>query len=317
MKYAIYRLIFPRGYHVSDFRLSDAKIKITADVLFSALVHEANSHGGDSQVEELLQLVNEDQVGFTDLFPYRNETLYLPKPIKTTVVEDKNPEYKKEMKKIEFIPLDQLENYLVKGIDIASVKNGLREMGHFSHQEKIKHSASGDHDIFSFSAYHFTEGAGLYFILAYESDENLLIVNQLLQTLSFSGIGGKRTLGYGRFSYSKENAPEKLIDLLTKENAEYLLLTTSFPQHQECEGFGEDEFFYKLSRRAGFILPKSDAKNRNTQKKREQYFFESGSVFPHPYHGNLFRVDQNFAHPVYRYGKALFLGVNYDEYENI
>ena len=65
---------------------------------------------------------------------------------------------------------------------------------------------------------------------------------------------------------------------------------------------------YQLVRRGGFVA--SDTYAETPQKKKTQYFFRSGSVFGHRFTGDLYSVGGFGEHPVYRYAKPMFLGVD-------
>ena len=45
----------------------------------------------------------------------------------------------------------------------------------------------------------FNKDCGLYCILAFDDDRVRSLVEGLLQSLSFSGVGGKRSVGFGKF----------------------------------------------------------------------------------------------------------------------
>ncbi|WP_370841815.1 hypothetical protein [Megasphaera sp.] len=50
----------------------------------------------------------------------------------------------------------------------------------------------------------FTKEAGLYGIIGYEEDEDLDGLITLLESLGLSGIGGKRSSGYGKFHFRED-----------------------------------------------------------------------------------------------------------------
>ena len=54
----------------------------------------------------------------------------------------------------------------------------------------------GDAKPYHVGGFHYREGAGLYFIAKGGYD-----IAPLLESLRYSGLGGKRSAGYGRFEY--------------------------------------------------------------------------------------------------------------------
>ena len=63
-----------------------------------------------------------------------------------------------------------------------------------------------------------------------------------------------------------------------------------------------------MIRRGGFVASESYAKE--FVKKRDIYAFKAGSCFGKRFEGDVFDVSVSGAHPVYRYLKPMFIGVN-------
>lgn len=53
-------------------------------------------------------------------------------------------------------------------------------------------------------SYVFSEHSGLYFILGVEHEEEFTLIKDLLLSLGYSGIGGKRSSGYGKFELADD-----------------------------------------------------------------------------------------------------------------
>ena len=125
----------------------------------------------------------------------------------------------------------------------------------------------------------------------------------VLDMLSFSGIGGKRSSGLGRFSVEKMVS----VDGEHFENPDavngYLLLSTALPKEEEMESVLEGAE-YLLEKRSGFIQSQSFGEQQ--RKKCNQYFFKAGSHFTKRFSGDIYQVAEDGKHPVYRYGKPLF-----------
>ena len=124
----------------------------------------------------------------------------------------------------------------------------------------------------------------------------------LLDMLSFSGIGGKRSSGYGRFEVMKMVPVPKERFATTSSDKGYMLLSTSLPKAEEMARALENAE-YLVEKRSGFVQSQSFLAAR---KKSEQYFLKAGSRFMHPLEGDIYEVSVGGEHPVYRYGKAMF-----------
>ena len=125
--------------------------------------------------------------------------------------------------------------------------------------------------------------------------------------------GGKTSAGFGKFRIAGEEerpvaleGSQELQSLgrsLAAQKGPYLLLTTSLPEEEELEGALKDGDF-RLIRRSGFV----QAELSTAMKKRSQYFLSAGAVVQAPFQGALYQVGHTGAHPVYRYGRPLFVG---------
>ena len=124
----------------------------------------------------------------------------------------------------------------------------------------------------------------------------------LLDMLSFSGIGGKRSSGYGRFEVMKMVPVPKERFATTSSDKGYMLLSASLPKAEEMAQALENAE-YLVEKRSGFVQSQSFLVAR---KKSEQYFLKAGSRFMHPFEGDIYEVSVGGEHPVYRYGKAMF-----------
>lgn len=325
MKHLIYRLRFSTSVHFGRGMLSESAFCFSADTLFSAFYIEALKLGRE---EELYSAVESGALCFSDAFPFLKERYFLPKPM--FYVEPKDPgdsKEKKRFKKIQYIPAELLEDFF-RG-ELEAEHCDLGELGEANGQMRVVLSRGWD-NIPSYGAtalkadnrsvspsgddtrpycvgeFFFREGNGLYLIFALESDREEKLIEVLFQSLSYSGIGGKRSSGKGRFSYERRELPEELQDAMMREGKRYMLLCSALPSEEELESALEGAS-YLLQKRSGFIL--SENFSPEQQKKRDLYTFRSGSCFRHRFQGGVYLVNEGGAHPVYRYARGLFLGV--------
>lgn len=308
MDYKLYKLAFQGAVHFGNRNLHEGVAACCADTVFSALCQEALCLGED-QMQALCQYARDGKLLFSDAFPYMGKTCYLPKPMKRIEAADQNrgdSVIKKAYKKLKYVPADSLEAYLRGEYDVLKAQ-GTEGLGHF--QMKVSASIRGEEETLPYrvGAYFFHPGNGLYLLVGYEGEEVLELAESLLDSLSYSGIGGKRSAGMGRFVLHSGAIPADLRKRLASEGKQYMSLSVSLPREEELEGVlrsGE----YLLIRRGGFV---ASARYAGVQmRKRDLYVFQAGSCFETKYRGDIYDVsDGRGAHPVYRYAKPLFLEV--------
>ncbi len=123
----------------------------------------------------------------------------------------------------------------------------------------------------------------------------------------FSGIGGKQSSGLGKFDVQQSHVPAELMELIEDDQAEYqMLIGTALPVDVEldkvlCNGW------YTLIRRGGFIRSQNYAPGQ--LKKRTMYMLAPGSCLQSRFTGGMSDLSDNGAHPVWRCGSTIFVGV--------
>ena len=85
-----------------------------------------------------------------------------------------------------------------------------------------------------------------------------------------------------------------------------MLLSGALPQDQELDAVLE-KASYGLEKRSGFVSSENYADEQ--QKKNDLYLLKAGSCFETQFEGDIYDVGCGGSHPVYRYAKALFVGV--------
>ena len=162
---------------------------------------------------------------------------------------------------------------------------------------------SEDAEPYHVGGFQFKPGCGIYFVVSVSYD-----CEPLLEQLSYSGLGGKRSSGYGRFAFEILDAsPFSLVgDGGSCERA--MLLTSALP----CEEELTDDLLagakYRLEKKGGFV--QSAHHSATPRKKRSMWLFVPGSVFGRRFCGDVFDVNATAgAHPVWRYARALWMEV--------
>ena len=280
-----------------------------ADTLFSALCQEALMLYGEEGIQKLTELVRHGELLLTDAMPVHHNTYYIPKPMLRIEGERTgDSSQKKAFKKLKYIRLTSLPDYLSGTLNPEEEGKSMEKFGKAEIRTMASVTEGKDTKPFPVGVFKYGDGWGLYFILAYGQKETKNFAEELLMSLELSGIGGKRSAGLGKFTLENAKMPEEFVAKLNtgKENAHHVTLSVSMAEDAELEtalrGAG-----YSMVKRSGFVA--SYTYEESFRRKEDFYMFGAGSTFRHPFGGTLRDVSSGGSHPVYRYGKPLFLEV--------
>jgi CRISPR-associated protein Csm4 len=303
----IFKLHFRGPVHFGNGRLSDSGYTFNAATFFSALYIEALHMGLHN---ELLRAVQEGNLKVSDAFPFIGETLYVPKPFmgprefdRVKTLAPVSSKVRKASKKLDYIPVEKLKAYCAGEFDYIEElarfnlgKSGLVTKVNLTREYK------NDADPYFVGGYTFDEQGGLYIISAGEYD-----IAPIIESLSYSGLGGKRTGGYGRFEYEETSAR----DVMSSANAgssKAMLLSSALPAKVELSQDLLRDARYAVVRHGGFV--QSATYSSHPLKKKDVYLFKGGSVFNRRFEGEILDVSTvGGAHPVYCYAKAMWMEV--------
>lgn len=301
MEYTIYKLQFPNGVHFGEKSLDETRRSFSADTLYSALYLEALRQGKDT-AERLLELSLDGKLLLSDAFPWIGDTCYLPKPMKPVekIQERGNSVIRKAIKGLSYIPMGKLETYFQGELDAVAEQDRLKNLGKTAIRTSAYVYTRVDTEPFHVGVFTFSENCGLYVIAGTEGDEPHQFFYDLLDAVSFTGIGGKRSAGLGRFVIAQESRMEIPAPY---DGCSWMALSISLPKDEEMDDAMRGAK-YRLIRRSGFVYSETYADE--PQKKKDLYMMESGSCFLHPFSGGIYDVSSGGRHPVYRYGKPLF-----------
>ncbi len=306
MEGKIYKLTFHGPVHFGSGRLESAAYTCDAATLFSALFIEAHAAGCS---DELLEAANLGTCLISDCFPYIENTYYLPKPLGAFHTENECAEQsedsrsRKAGKKLSYIPADQLNNYMDGNFDFIREWENFKLGKSFVRMKvNLTHATSDNTELFPVGGFSFLPGCGIYFIYQGKYD-----ITPLMDALAYSGLGGKRSSGYGAFNYTVESAG-CVKEIQGSSNNAYMLLSSAATQ----EACLNDELLqnarYKLERRGGFVQSVTHAPTQ--RKKRDMWVFKPGSVFTKQFSGDVFDVNNTpGSHAVYRYARAMWMEV--------
>ncbi|MCL2610630.1 MAG: type III-A CRISPR-associated RAMP protein Csm4, partial [Defluviitaleaceae bacterium] len=279
---SIIKLFFPNGIHLGEGDLSDFSFNLQADTLFSALCIEALNLEGEEGISKLVKLAIEGKILISDALPFIKDTLYLPKPIitiprdgdeeKDEALNKKNP--RKIFKKLKYIPKEKFSDF-VKGkispLEAEEITENFK-LGKGEIHTKVKIKETTDATPFHLGIFKFCENAGLYFILNAEDNEHKDFFMKILKSLSFSGLGGKRSSGFGKFTFE-----ETLAEINTNETYDsYVSLSISLPKKCELDS-ALKEASYSIIKRSGFVSSETYAES--LVRKKDLFAFKAGSVF--------------------------------------
>ncbi len=307
MDYKIYKFRFSGMVHFGSSSLDDSNPSFMADTLFSALCHEAIKQGNDS-LKRLYDLAAAGDIVMSDAFPYISDRLYLPKPYMRIEGRESAGDsvVKKAYKKLKYIPVDKFDAYLRGEFDILN--ESAMDIGKPSLKVSVSIRGEGETKPYRVGMYSFFEGNGLYIIVGYNRDEYISFVEELLIALSYSGIGGKRNSGLGRFDLLQAKMPDSIRMRLAGNARKKMLLSSALPREDELECAMKDAS-YAVIKRSGFVA--SDSYAHEYTKKNDLYVFKAGSCFINEFSGDIYDVStERGNHPVYRYEKPMFLEVD-------
>lgn len=315
------------GADIPSLGLEKAEMACHADTFFSALYMETLNRYGEEKALSLYEEARAGKLFISDLMPYKGDVLYIPRPLLPEAKGVSDIKNRKKIKKIKYIPAGGLKDYLLY---IKGEKAGLPEdeiwqpfFGSFDLRVRVALNYQEKPQPYYVGTFTFAPLAGLYFILGTDKEEKFDFYTEIINSLGYSGIGGKRTSGLGLFEleddpyeleeeYCLNEHDAALAVLLKKEKADfYLALSVIYPLKDEIENLDMEKACYRLVRREGFV--QSVNYNDFFVKRKPLVMFDSGSVFPKRLIGDIPDVSLDGRHPVYRYGKSLMLGVDFDD----
>lgn len=312
MKYKIYKFSFCTGLHIGNGHLTDAEYTIMADTVFSALCQEALKMGGVEQLNQLIDYVRNGKIRLSDGFPYmQNDCFYVPRPMLMVKREKKgNSNEKKAFKKLKYIPVEQLDSYLKGMMDPTEEVDRIKQLGSYSIKDQAAVRGLDEAMPYSVGGYYFNKDNGIYICVGY-TEESEELLEELLLSLSYSGIGGKLSSGMGKFVLYSVPLPHSMEKHLnTEQFSTWMSISVSLPRDDELELVLPDSS-YGVIKRSGFISSTTFADTQ--RKKRDLYLLQSGSCFAKKYSGDVYDVSGEGNHPVYRYAVPMFMGVEWYE----
>ena len=335
MKYYLFTLKFMTPVHFGDTsnggNLEKVTMTCSADTFFSALCSEA-ALTSNVYAEEIAQKFIEGKISISSLFPYYQAEdeeleLYLPKPFYRMNAEVAGIKSFNEMKMAATKMKRVKKTAYVRASQLKGLLNAMGSNTEFDYDLPIFATKINSERVnkrmeeplpYFVGSYIFSKGAGLYFVLGLDNEDDLEQIKELIIQLGYSGIGGKRSSGYGKFELADDEIEMDaecgifdddiaLASMLVETEADLQMnIAPVVPNSGDVEEIKNG--FYKLLRRSGFVA----SKNMEDNAKRESiYMLAEGSCFKKRLDGNMVAFDvQGVNHKVYRNGLGMFVGVS-------
>lgn len=332
MAYLLYKLRFPNGIHIGTAfgnTLEETRVSVYSDTFYSALFNEYMKIYNN---DELHKISESGDFLVSDLLPFKEKEdmstdFYLPKPfinIERKEIKKDNEEKtdRKKVKATNFIPADKLGEYfsfLKNGKNFPEIDDNFGKKQLYT-KNKIS-LQNEDTKIYNIEVFKFNKKSGLYFIVKLPENEKWQeIFENILESLSLTGIGGKKNSGFGQFVTEDpmffdgedfeaiESESDAFINrALFSEEKNFLLLSSYSPRREEIEKIKEKGNYYQIIKRSGFV--NSSLYSEQAEKRKQVYMISSGSVLSFEPEGEILDLNLHGKHSIYRMGKPIVLGV--------
>lgn len=283
---------------------------IRADTLFSALCHAIRAVWGERPLTEWLDQfrAGEWPLRLSSAFPFVDSTYFFPKPmLPAPGFDDPSTRswWAKTVKKAELVPetvflewirggpvnyaqLDESQKYLHRAFAEATVPRVALD--------RLNHSSA----LYYTTALAVSVRAGFHLLIE-TTEETWALVLPALRWLGDTGLGGKRSLGMGRFRFEAAviDAEAEWTRLLHGEGQSYCTLAAFAPEPRELPDL-LDGARYGFVNRWGWALS-----GGWSARIRSYRLFTEGSVFRQRPQGRILDVTPAGApHRIYRYAVA-------------
>lgn len=308
MNYHLFKMVFLDPVHFGKGTLDSTSCSFSADTLFSGLCIEA-VRKGQKVLDMFVEKVQNGRIQFSDGLPYVRNMLFLPKPY--LHIEDKSEpgdsSMKKAYKNMQFLALPYFDKFLHGELTVEQTRL-IDGLGRNALKVSVAIESQEEPQPYRVAYYHFQKDCGLYLVVGFRDQEDEQIFLELMDGLSFEGIGGKRSSGYGRFQYYPMTIPDLLKEMLGDDTATcYMTLCGALPVEEELSQVIE-RASYTLEKRSGFVASQAYAPEQI--RKRDLYLFGAGSCFQQKFVGRVVDVSSRGSHPVYRYAMPMFVGIH-------
>ena len=331
MSHYVFTLKFLTPVHFgnahSGGKLEKAGYVCAADTLFSALCVEADRQGAE-KAAGFIEKFRQGRLSISSLYPYYRQDevseleLYLPKPFVYAKKQSGELPGLAEMKVQATAAKKEKKALFVRASEIKGLYAGsleaLQQRDFVAPALSVKVNCRGEQPLpYYVGSYLFARGAGLYFVAYAAYEEDLRELQALTEFLGYSGVGGKRSSGYGKFSFFDDvfelDGKSEICgkdDLVLAQMLDDKVSSCQMciaPLYPVCEALDKVKAgTYKLLKRSGFV----DGIAADNIKRQSIYMLAEGSCFQERLPGSMMQLRAAGAgHPVYRNGLGMFVGL--------
>lgn len=331
MKYKLCKLEFTSSVHFGNGNLADCGYTIYADTFFSALCQEALKYNRLLQEDGLLRYGKSGTLWFSDLLPYMKDTLYMPKPVTQKKIykgKAENYHFEKMIRKQKYLPYKLVNKYYygkVEQEEFIKIISDFENLGTKRVRTQAAIFDTEDAMPYYVGEFQYADGNGIYFIMAYDEKNTQIepLIVQLVESLGIIGIGGKTSIGHGKFIPHWEEINTEFASHLCIGKEEFIgdkklmTISVSLPTDEELTAITKDNNAvllenaqYEIIKRSGFVSSINYSEEKHPAgsalRKRDLYVFAAGAIFESTFSGELRNVSNKGCHEVLRYTKPMF-----------
>lgn len=295
------KMYFTSPVHIGKqgIGMEGSDLTIHSDTLYSVIFQTLLRMYGTIDKGEL-------SIRLTSAFPFVGSLYYLPKPgIRPPGIENAElpTEYAKEIKSASYVTVDLFRKWIGgEALDFEALRDSQQELKrHIKVSVRprvtVDRVCSDTALYFEGSTFYRRGQAGLYFLVQC-GEKEWEMIRRAFVFLQEEGIGGERSLGYGKFKVEfLEDFELPSID----DGEKYVTLSLYHPQ--SGDEIKDAALSYQLVQRCGWSI----IEGRHVLQKKVLMFAE-GSVFSREVEGDIVDVSPlQGAHPVYKYGRAFLV----------
>jgi len=282
----IIKLNFDSPLHIGEIGigLEECSSIIHSDTIFNAIVNAYALMHTEDETDEFLNDFEgvSESVRISSAFPYSADELFFPRPrIKLKAEEGVLFKYNKELKRTDFVSKEHFERLINRERFDKEDIEGLVESRELYKEYQIPKvyldRETRKSDFFFISMIEFKEGCGLWF--AIECEEAVYSeIKACLRLLQDEGIGGKRTWGYGLFTFDEDSIGLRL----PEKHDLYMLLSLFYPGEGERGLFRGEKSSWDFVVRGGYT---------GTVRKLRIRMIKEGSVFEEEPKGEILKFE--------------------------
>ncbi len=261
-----------------------------SDTLFGALSWGVRHVFGEETLTNLLADFKKGEPPFkiSSLFPYHEETYYLPTPKIPTFTKENPDDFQdmweiKENKKLKWVTAQNFDEFVHGKKEVETILEESERTAFMTEYDQPGNainrlSSATEGNLFFEPVYKHLDGTDLYFLLETRGEgiEEKLV--RALRYLESRGIGGSTSTGKGNFDLEKIDEFDEFEK--PEEANRFMTLSLYCPAEKEWEEYqgNKNQLRYELVKRKGVV--EQSFTNLDSPWKRTLFMFSEGSIFP-------------------------------------